>query len=905
VSKDPVAGQRPDLDASVASIQWIAEALEDAVWLYDRASGRLVYANAACEALWGLRAGALPGDPAQLFEALHAQERDRLRPDDVLRPATPFAQELRLVARDGGVRWVQHRSVPLCDTDGQPVATLGITRDVSLRHEAEAARLESEQRFEVLARNAFEVITELDTKGRMIWANKSAPSASFHRPADAPTRPRPDLIHPDDREHTVAKFSAAFRDGEDTSISFRAADVDGSWHWLETFVSPFHTRTGERRMLLMSRDVTQRRQILDELRVSEERFRLLADHANDLIEEFDAQGRLLYANPRAIEALGTSPEDFFRMPPVERIHADDLGSFKHSFAALVREPKSIFTSLRARHQDGSWHWFEANVHSHCNAQGELRVVMISRDVTERKAAEQRLSENEERYRQLVEQSPLGIIVHADGRMLYANPAAVRLTGASSAADLAGRAFLELVEPASAADVSAQLARVSGGARAEEAVEFGLCRRDGEKRVVIGKSSLVHYGGRSACQYVMSDITDRKRAEQERERLQAQLQEAGKLESLGVLAGGIAHDFNNLLAVVLGNVRFVLRQTVLGQTGASGEARAALEDAAGAGESAARLTRQLLAYAGRRAPEVRSVDLSEHARSVSGLLEAAVPKKVRFALDLAAQLPAVRADVAQLEQVTMNLVLNAAEAIGSDEGEVRIRTGLLAATRADVLAWIGAHRLEPGPFVWLEVADSGCGMDEETQRRIFDPFFTTKQSGHGLGLSAVLGLVRGHGGGISLTSRPGVGTTIRVFLPAAEPAATAEAPLASSATPLRATLLVVDDEPLIRRAVKRILSSSHCRVLEACDGLDAVETFRRHPERIDLVLLDLNMPRAGGEEALRLLRELQPDLPVLLSSGYDGVELAQRLGDERCTAFIAKPYLESELRARIEALLAGR
>jgi len=902
VSEDPVAGLRPDLDASVA---WIGELLEDAVWLYDRAGGRLVYANAACEALWGLRRAALPEDPARLFEALHAQERDRLRPDDLLRPSTPFDQELRLVAAEGRVRWAQHRSVPLRDADGHPVATLGITRDVSLQHEVEAARRESEQRFDVLARSAFEVITELDAKGRVIWANESAPSASFHRAADAPVRTRPDLIHPDDREHTVAKFSAAFRDGENTSISFRAADVDGSWHWLETFVSPFQAQNGERRMLLMSRDVTQRRQILDELRVSEERFRLLADHANDLIEEFDAQGRLLYANPRAIHALGTSAEDFFRVPPVERVHADDLAGFRRSFAELVREPKSIFTSLRARHQDGSWHWFEANVHSHRNAQGELRVVMISRDVTERKTAEERLRENEERYRQLVEQSPLGIVVHTDGRLLYANPAAVRLTGAGSAADLAGHAFRELVEPASLAEVSAQLARLAGGARAEETVEFGLCRRDGEKRVVIGKGSLVSYGGRPACQYVMSDITDRKLAEQERERLQAQLQEARKLESLGVLAGGIAHDFNNLLAVVLGNVRFVLGQTVLGQTGASGEARAALEDAAGAGESAARLTRQLLAYAGRRAPEVRSVDLSEHARSVSGLLEAAVPKKVRFALDLAAQLPAVRADVAQLEQVTMNLVLNAAEAIGSGEGEVRIRTGTRVASRDDVLAWIGAHQLEPGPFVWLEVTDTGCGMDEETQRRIFDPFFTTKQSGHGLGLSAVLGLVRGHGGGISLASRLGVGTTIRVHLPAAEPAAAAETPLASSGTPLRATVLVVDDEPLIRRAVKRILSSSHCSVLEACDGLDAVETFRRHHAEIDLVLLDLNMPRAGGEEALRMLRELQPDLPVLLSSGYDGVELAQRLGDERCTDFIAKPYLESELRTRIESLLAAR
>ena len=774
------AGVRPGLDASFAALRAVAEALEDAVWIFDPERSRLVFANAACAALWGLRAGELSEDPARLLAALHPQDRERLAPDALLRPASACTWELRLAAGEAGARRVQHRSVPLCDALGRPVATLGITRDDTPRIESEAARRETEQRFEVLARSAFEVITELDSRGRVLWANKSAPSASFHATREVPARPRPDLIHPEDREQTVARFRAAFRDGEDTRISFRAADPDGSWHWLETFVSPFEARNGERRVLLMSRDVTERR-----------------------------------------------------------------------------------------------------------------------------SAEDRLRENEERYRQLVEQSPLGIVVHADGLLRYANPAAVRLIGVASAADLLGRDFRELVEPASAAEVSAQLARLAGGARGDEAVEFGLRRPSGETRVVIGRGSLVRYAGRPACQYVMSDITERKHAERERERLQAQLQEARKLESLGVLAGGIAHDFNNLLAVVLGNVRFVLGQGLLAGGDAASEARAALEDAAGAGESAARLTRQLLAYAGRRAPEVRSVDLSEHARSVSGLLEAAVPKKVRFALDLAAQLPPVRADVAQLEQVTMNLVLNAAEAIGSREGEVRIRTGTLSATRADVLAWIGARDLEAGAYVWLEVSDTGCGMDEDTQQRIFDPFFTTKQGGHGLGLSAVLGLVRGHGGGISLTSRPGAGTTIRVHLPASEATAAAEAPVARSGAPLHATVLVVDDEPMIRRAVKRILASSHCRVLEACDGLDAVETFRRHQSEIDLVLLDLNMPRAGGEEALRLLRELEPDLPVLLSSGYDGVELAQRLGDERCTRFIAKPYLEGELRARIEGLLAGR
>jgi PAS domain S-box-containing protein len=882
------------LDAAVA---WLAESTDDAVWLYDRTSARIVYANSACAALWGLPREALLADASRLLEALHPEDRALLRAEELLEPAKPFLRELRLA---DGARRVQHRGVPLGAAGAEPHATLGITRDVSAVLRAEEARRESEQRFEVLARSAFELITELDSRGRMLWTNKTVPGAKIQRPVEVSPRPRPDLIHPEDREQTVTRFSAAMRERHDTLIEFRTADVDGNWRWLETTVSPYATLAGERRALLMSRDVTERREMVERLRVSEERFRLLADNATDLIEEFDGEGRLLYANPRAVLALGTTLEEFYQRAPLERMHPEDRKDLARAFQRLLQTGESFTISVRGAHQDGTWHWFESNVHAHLNAQGERRVVLISRDVTARRAAEESLRESEERYRQLVEQSPLGIAVHSDGKLVYANPAAVRLTGAVSAADLVGREFLDLVDSESAAEVTAQLARLSSGARIEESAEIKLRRRDGGARVVIGKGSLVGYGGRPAFQFVMSDISERKQAEQERERLQSQLQEARKLESLGVLAGGIAHDFNNLLAVVLGNVRFVL-----GRLPEDDEARGALDDAANAGESAARLTRQLLAYAGRRAPEVRTLDLSDHARSVSGLLEAAVPKKVRLTLELAARLPAVRADVAQLEQVTMNLVLNAAEAIGEGEGTLRIATGTVSATRSDVRSWIGAQNLEPGDYVYLEVSDDGCGMDEETQRRIFDPFFTTKQKGHGLGLSAVLGLVRGHGGGISLTSRLGVGTRIRVLLPASEPIAAVEAPRFSVGGALRATVLVVDDEPLIRRAVSRILSASHCRVLEAGDGLEAVEQFRRHQSMIDLVLLDLNMPRAGGEEALRRLRELEPRLPVLLASGYDGVELAQRLGDPDRTGFIAKPFLDSELLGRIERLLGAR
>jgi PAS domain S-box-containing protein len=376
-------------------------------------------------------------------------------------------------------------------------------------------------------------------------------------------------------------------------------------------------------------------------------------------------------------------------------------------------------------------------------------------------AEARLRESEERYRKLVEDSPESIVVYADGKIVYANPAGAELAGMERPDDLIGRPVTDFIDPASHEFVETHLRRVSRGETRSGPGEHRLRRRDGEVRDVMGSGSRVTYDGRPAVQAVARDITDWKRGERERERLQLQLQEARKLESLGFLAGGIAHDFNNLLAVILSNTRFSLGPVE------PEDAREALADALEAGESASRLTQQLLAYAGRRTPEVRALCLSAHERSVGDLLETAVPKHVTLELDFAADLPPVRADVVQIEQVLMNLLLNAVEAIGDSPGMVTISTGRETIAAAGDRAWVGVEPVEPGDYAYLEVADTGNGMDESVRERIFDPFFTTKTVGHGLGLSAVVGLVRGHAGAIEIDSRRGGGTRIRVYLSAAD------------------------------------------------------------------------------------------------------------------------------------------
>jgi len=392
--------------------------------------------------------------------------------------------------------------------------------------------------------------------------------------------------------------------------------------------------------------------------------------------------------------------------------------------------------------------------------------------------------------------------------------------------------------------------------------------------------------------VVQDVTDRKRFE-------AQLRHTQKLESLGVLAGGVAHDFNNLLTGILGNAKLALDTLATGH-----RARAQLEQVILASQRATGLTNQLLAYSGKGHFLVQPVCLSELVSEISQLIQTSVAKTVQLRLELEKGLPPVKADLSQLQQLVMNLVLNAAEAVGEGIGTVRVTTGLQEVKESVLQNTIAADWISPGAYVSLEVQDTGCGMTEEIKSKIFDPFFTTKPSGHGLGLAAVLGIVRGHRGTIQVVSVPGQGTTFKVLLPAA--AGQTVKPRAESPFPDvtgTGTVLVVDDEELVRHFAKDVLESWGYEVLEAANGQEAVELFRQRAGQMEGVLLDMSMPVMSGEEALRHLKEIRSDVRVILSSGYDEANAVQRLAGDGSVAFIQKPYTPAALAEKMKKTLA--
>ncbi|VTR98969.1 hybrid sensor histidine kinase/response regulator [Tuwongella immobilis] len=396
-----------------------------------------------------------------------------------------------------------------------------------------------------------------------------------------------------------------------------------------------------------------------------------------------------------------------------------------------------------------------------------------------------------------------------------------------------------------------------------------------------------------------EMEQRRIAQAEQLRLESKMQQAQKLESLGVLAGGVAHDFNNLLTSILGYTD--LARTAAGR---NSPVRRFLDDAIQGIRRAAELTQQMLAYSGKGKFVIQPVRLSTLVEEMSRLLEVSITKKCVLKFDFLPNLPTCEGDPSQLRQVIMNLIINAAEAIGDRSGVISITTGVMMCDRAYLSEVYLDDDLAEGMYVYVEVADTGSGMDETTRQRIFEPFFTTKFTGRGLGLAAVLGIVRGHRGAIKVYSELNRGTTFKVLFPASQqPEQIDEYP--NQDLELwggSGTILLVDDEESIRALVQQMLTLMGFDVLVAADGLKAVEQFRAHADSIRLVLLDMTMPRMDGEETFRELRRIRPNVRAILSSGYNEQTATSRFAGKGLAGFIQKPYTLEQLTSEIRRVM---
>ena len=535
--------------------------------------------------------------------------------------------------------------------------------------------------------------------------------------------------------------------------------------------------------------------------------------------------------------------------------------------------------------------------------GPVLHARLQRDREERRRREAETALAEAHHRQILDAATDMIITQdpQTGAILDVNEETVRASGYSREQFLSG-GVAGFSPPGEQYSMERAIAHIQEAAAGEpQLFEWGFIDSEGVFHPTEVHLKLTEIRGESVLLGVIRDITERKRAEQERQQLEHRMQQAQKLESLGVLAGGIAHDFNNLLMAILGNASLALMKLHPESPG-----RDHIQKVETAAKRAAELTNQMLAYSGKGKFVVEPLSLSRVVEEMSHLLGAVISKGVVLKFDFSEDLPPIEGDAAQIRQVVMNLILNGSDAIGDTSGVVTVSTGVVQADRAYLSATYLDWDLPEGYYVYVEISDTGHGMDAQTQRKIFDPFFSTKFSGRGLGLAAVLGIVRGHHGAVKVYSEVGKGTTIKVLLPAAEEPEPVRMVRPRDADDWRGhgLVLVVDDEEMIRDTARMILEAVGFEVLLAADGREAVEVFRERGHEIRVVLLDMTMPHMGGEEAFSELRRIRDDVRVILSSGYNEQEATNRFAGKGLAGFIQKPYPPQSLAEILRGILEG-
>ena len=717
------------------------------------------------------------------------------------------------------------------------------------------------------------------------------------------------LVHPDDRAHLREQVQAALQLGIPYRLVHRSVLADGSIrHLQENAELVRDPADGSVRLIGTVLDVTERQQAENALASERNLLRTLLDAIPDPIVVKDRESRyvlLNLANARALQvpdralAVGKTDADFQPAEQAERQAADDRAVMASGQPVINREE---FISNDAPG------WYLTNKIPLRDERGNVTgLISISRDITDRRRMLEALEREHALLRTLIDTLPDFVYVKDQaGRYLLTNTANLGLLGGRPMEEVIGKTIHDLF-PAEHARLYEEDDR-----RVLDHGEFIINRehpmrfpggRDGW--VLTTKVPIRERDGRITAVFGVSrDITENKRLQAERAEMDRRINQSQKLESLGALAGGVAHDFNNILTIILNNATLakghahdpVLFDECLGQ----------IEHAAA---RAAHLCNQMLAYSGRGQFVIQPIRLADLVDDTLPLLRSGVSRKAQLEVVAEPCDAVAQADVTQIRQIILNLVINASDALGDSPGSIRIRTGLMRADADYLRATTLSPDLEPGAgeFVFLEVADTGCGMSAETVAKIFEPFFTTKFAGRGLGLAAVLGIVRGHHGAIRVDSQPGRGTTFRLLLPAVH--GVAPRPLVrpvEAIVPVKVAgkILVVDDEEFIRSVLCRSLGKVGFETVSAASGSEAIALLAENPSAIAAVLLDLTMPRMDGQQTFEELRKIHPTLPVLLMSGFSELEATSRFAGQGLAGFIQKPFETVALVEQLRLVIQG-
>ena len=671
---------------------------------------------------------------------------------------------------------------------------------------------------------------------------------------------------------------------------------------------------GEVRVLGIMRDVTERERARRELRESRRFLESILSNVPGMVFRChnSPDWRMDFVSPGARDLTGYIPGELVENEVIafgDLILPNDRQRVWESVQAAVRsEEKSYSLSYRIRHRNGSVrHVWEHGSIIPGGFEDECSIEGIISDVTEIRRTTERYAASQSRLEAIIKSMhDILFVFDRRGRFIhYYAPEDSQLL--MSPSEFLGRHYSEVL-PADLAEKMDAAFRISRGGQVTD-FEYSLDLGEGTRHYMARLSPLVEEGEFAGVISVSRDITSIVEAERQRMKIQEELQRAQKLESMGIMAGGVAHDFNNLLEGIIGQVDLALAEEEDGSRLGSRLAR--IRNAA---SRASELSDKMLAYSGKGGKSLQNVDLKGLLKSIERFLKSAISSDSELVMDLCDDPAWVVGDASQLQQVVLNLVMNASEALEGRGGRITISLGRMDMDRSELAATYVNDDLCTGSYVRMTVSDNGCGMDEQTVSRAFDPFFTTKFTGRGLGLASVLGIVRGHGGAVSLDSTPQEGSTVAILLPEASEDAlslyshagfssgevSVSSAFAASMAEASDRILVVDDERIILDTASELLSHMGYGVETASSGEAAVDLLRSdESETIGLVLLDVTMPGMDGLQTLRLMRDIRPDIQVVVSSGYAKEEIMPRFMEIGVSGFLHKPYSLKKLAEALE------
>lgn len=642
----------------------------------------------------------------------------------------------------------------------------------------------------------------------------------------------------------------------------------------------------EKRVRELEKADNDRRRTEAALRESREKYRLLVENQTDLVVKVDTAGRFQFVSPSYCRMFGKSEDQLLGKTFMPLVHADDRESTAKAMENLYRPPYFVYLEQRAMTVNG-WRWLGWMDTSIFAAKGDVAAIIgVGRDITEHKRMEQALKESEALFRLAFRTSPDSINLNRldDGGFIDINDGFTNLMGYTRE-DVFGRTSLSLNIWKHAEDRM----RLVEGLRetgSVENLEAQFVRKDGSVGIGLMSARVLRINDEDVILSITRDITVRAKMEK-------QLRQAQKFEAIGTLAGGVAHDFNNLLMGIQG--RASLMAADLGSDHPNREHVEAIEAYV---RSATHLTRQLLGFARGGKYEVKPLDINELVRGTASMF-GRTHKELSIHTKTQPKPLVAEVDRRQIEQVLLNLCVNAWQAM-PDGGHIYLET---ATVELDAAA-CEAHRVEPGRYGRISLTDTGVGIKKSLQPRIFDPFFTTKEKdrGTGLGLASAYGIIKNHKGIISVYSEVGQGATFNIYLPASDQEVFTEEPIEAALIGGSETILLVDDEAIILEVGKAMLEKLGYRVIIADGGEQAVDAVQRMDGAIGLIVLDMMMPGMDGGKTFDRIREIEPNIPVLLSSGYSINGKAKAIIERGCNGFIQKPFNLSELSKKIRRIL---